>query len=134
MNTVYLVTKGQYSDYSVCAAFTSKELAEKFIVSFQNSKWDDEMCVEEYPLDPYEPQLRAGFQPYFVRMTKDGKASDVRISESPYGFAGDGGWDSFDIHNNMTVHVFASSEQHAIKICNEKRAQLIAMNKWPEKK
>jgi hypothetical protein len=31
----------------------------------------------------------------------------------------------------MCLHVLARDEQHAIKIANEKRTQLIAENKWP---
>ena len=38
---------------------------------------------------------------------------------------------SFDVHQNLFVHVFARDREHAIKITNERRTVLIATERWP---
>ena len=126
-NKVYLVTSGDYSDYGVDAVFTSEELANKFIRSFEKSY--KEFRVEEYDLNPHEKQLRSGFYPFFVRMNKQGVCVEVYKESSYYGFGGYRTY-SFDVEKNLYNRVFAKDEKHAIKITNEKRTELIALNKW----
>lgn len=48
---IYIVTSGEYSDYHICAAFSTKELAEVFI---QHA--GDGYYIEEYNID--EPIVR----------------------------------------------------------------------------
>ena len=126
-NKVYLVTSGTYSDYKVDAVFESEELANKFIRSFKESY--EEFMVEEYDLNPQEKQIRSGFYAFFVRMQKDGDCIKVEKESSYYGFGGDRTY-GFDVNKNLYNHVFAKDEKHAIKITNEKRTELIALNKW----
>jgi hypothetical protein len=126
-NKVYLVTSGNYSDYGVDAVFESEELANKFIRSLK--KCYEEFRVEEYDLNPHEKQVRSGFFPFFVRMNKTGVCIEVYEESSYYGFGGDRAY-NFDVNKNLYNHVFAKDEKHAIKITNEKRTELIALNKW----
>lgn len=124
---IYLVTRGDYSDYEVTAVFTEKKLAEKYINSFKKSNYD-EFRIEVYILNPHEEQLKKDYKPYFVRMAKDGKVKDIYIQESHYNL--DNLNIKFDINNNMYISIFAKDEKHAVKIANEKRGQLIALNRW----
>src|SRR5579872_4521142 len=45
MNKVYLVTHGDYSDYGVCAVFSTRELADKYV------NGHNEYNIEEWGLD-----------------------------------------------------------------------------------
>lgn len=128
-NIVFLVTHGNYSDYKVCAVFTEKALAEKYINSFEENSYED-FRIENYILNPYNKELSNDYKPYFLRMTREGKCTEIIIKDSSFGFeSGDIDF-GFDINKNMYISIFAKDEIHAIKIANEKRVQLLANNKW----
>ncbi len=123
---IYVATQGSYSDYRICAVFTDKALAEKYKNSLPDN-WEGPR-IEEYIANPHSKELNKNHKPYFLRMKKDGECVEIRIADSSYGF--DGNNMGFDVRNNMYLNIFARDEKHAIKIANEKRAQLIAENKW----
>ena len=130
MKKVFLVTRGDYSDYRVCAVFSDEKLAQKYIDSFNLTY--DEFKIEEYELDIYKNELRENYKPFFLRMTKEGNCTEIRIQKESYSFE-DGKIDiGFDKDKNMYISIFAKDEKHAIKIANEKRAQLIAENNWKQ--
>lgn len=128
LQAVFLVTRGDYSDYRVCAVFTDKKLAQKYIDSFKEGR--KRFSIENYKLNPFSKELKADYKPYFLRMKKDGTCIEIYIKDSSYGFEGEDNDIGFDIHKNMHLSVFAKDEKHAIKIANEKRVQLIAENRW----
>ena len=132
MSKIYLVSSGEYSDYGIDGIFTTKELAEKFIKSFDIENSYDEINIEVRTLNPYEKELRQGFKAYFVRMSKKGKTISVNNTENAFGFDSYDS-DGFDVRNNLISHVYAKDKKHAIKIVNEKRTKLIALNKYPQK-
>jgi hypothetical protein len=130
MKKVFLVTRGDYSDYRVCAVFSDEKLAQKYIDSFNLTY--DEFKIEDYELDIYQNELRENYKPFFLRMTKEGNCTEIRIQKESYSFE-DGKIDiGFDKDKNMYISIFAKDEKHAIKIANEKRAQLIAENNWKQ--
>jgi hypothetical protein len=52
VETVYVVTSGCYSDYSIEAIFSSKEKAEKYMADMKSFKgWTDFNAVSEWVLD-----------------------------------------------------------------------------------
>lgn len=75
MGTIYVVTEGCYSEYHIDKVFSTKEAAEGYCALqnansfwktsekelYDDSCWDYEFRVEEYPLD--DVQLIAGEQP-----------------------------------------------------------------------
>ena len=128
LQAVFLVTRGDYSDYRVCAVFTDKKLAQKYIDSFEKAY--DEFRIENYKLNPFSKELKADYKPYFLRMKKDGTCTEIYLKDSSYGFESEDLDIGFDIHKDMYLSVFAKDEKHAIKIANEKRVQLIAENRW----
>ncbi len=119
MTTIYICTSGMYSDYGIDAVFNKKELAERFCDKYG-------CTIEEWELNPRGKELRLGYQAYAVTMKQDGDTVEVRplnyFLDKPYCAIGSDGI--------MCVDCWAKSEQHAVKITNEHRVQLIANDTW----
>ena len=130
LQAVFLVTRGDYSDYRVCAVFTEKALAEKYIDSFKGNSYYDDFRIENYTLNPYQYELKNDYKPFFLIMTKEGNCTEINVKDSYCGFKDENIDVWFDIHKNMNISIFAKDERHAIKIANEKRVQLIVENRW----
>ncbi len=131
MKTVFVVTSGEYSDYGIDAMFSTRELAQKFIDSF-NDKYSD-MDIEEWDLDPNKQHLKQNRKPYFLRINKVGDISDLRVCDSSFGFKHDIPEAAISYTHGlewMNLHCFADDDNHAIKIAGEKRAQILAANLW----
>lgn len=138
--TIYVVTSGSYSDYTVHAVFTTQEKAQAFADFFnrpENREWREECEVETRPLDPsMEPFIAAGPR-WSVVMGKDGTVHECEpYPVSTYNF------DSCPLTADtillppsrkespaIVTRCFADSQEHAIKITNEQRAQWIAEGK-----
>lgn len=128
MNKVYVVTSGSDDDFGgVDAIFTDRDLAQKYIDSF-GEMHNDFNYIEECEINPFEFELNNGYKPYYVVIDKQGKIEECKISYSSSGFENENRRCGFYVTNDIYVHVFAKDENHAIKIANEKRVQLIAMN------
>jgi len=157
---VYLVSCGEYSDYGIAEVFLDRDLAEKYCsihnTSAQANDCDD-YCIEEYkintnPIEQLPPEGKVG---YTVYMTKDGEFSYWRndisfikyneIKNQMHFWPGNSGRrlyiptythgdlsGRFGKHPHFMMSVFARNEEHAVKIVNEKRTQLIALNRWPD--
>jgi len=126
MAKVYIVTAGDYSDYHICAVFSTEKKAEKYIEALGGS-----MNVEVLEVDPdlTATGYREGYRAFAVWMQKDGTVDkvDYTFLDSPkdtriVSFASSGRF--------MVCCVFARDEKHAVKIVNDKRRQLIAENRW----
>ena len=130
--TIYVVTEGDYSNYHICAVFDDKELAELYLSHFGGE-------IEEWELNPLQKQLRQGRVVWHVQMNQEGGTSyfgvhaterdvpetdkmvPVRMSSLPdYRYA----W-------HLEIECYAENKQHAIKIANERRTQIIALSLWP---
>lgn len=57
-NRIFLVTGGQYSDYHIEAAFSTRELAERYIGGNTDEDSYDYLGVEEFELDSSSEQYR----------------------------------------------------------------------------
>jgi hypothetical protein len=124
--TIYVVTEGCYSDYSIRGVFDNKELAEEYASQINGQ-------VETYSLNTADNMLERGYRHYVVHMHESGEVIDVR----QYGCkiqscwhvscnrSGNGYYDG-----NASFYVCSKSEEGAIKVANERRAQLIALNRW----
>lgn len=132
MKKVYVITSGDYSDYGIDGIFDSEESAKKFISAFNQKSAFYEMKIEEWELNPMEKYIRKGQKAFSVRMNKNGGVTDVEWEDSSFGFKRNKGIIfSFD-KKIMNCYCFANDEKHAVKIANEKRAQIIANNTWGE--
>lgn len=133
MKTVWVVEVGSYSDYHVVGLFSTKENADKV---YSVLSVLDNARVSEWPIDPGITDLNQGRTPYWVVMQRDGLL--LRLCESDWSDALNVGQIPH-IERPLTYPggiitgvVFATDEEHAIKIMNEIRAQYIADGLWPE--
>lgn len=133
--TVYVVTSGSYSDYSINAVFSTREKAERYIDLFCAKNGYDEAGIEEWELDPYEKEMREGIRAYMVHMDEDGNVTSLRLSGAPIGES------SFvRLPDNIANYsgnrfygsIHARDEEHAVKIANERRLMLLAQPGFPE--
>ena len=125
MSTIYLVTQGHYSDYSVVGAFSdyAKALDLSAILS-------GDARVEMYELDKYVEVAERGLAPIEVLMSENGKAGAYRWEDLDYPEETSASIleDSEGVY--LKCHCWARDEEHAVKITNEIRAQIIASNNW----
>lgn len=118
MVKVFVVTQGSYSDYHIEAIFSTKELAE------ESGQGD----INEWELDPPKGGWIIGI---IVRMQKDGNVSEFweersdTDSNNPYV-----GFHRYDVDGNLVWSVKTDDKERAIKVVNEKRIQILAMDIW----
>ena len=134
--TIYVVTAGSYSDYHIEAVFSTKELADLYASTITDAD------VEEYTLDEITTRMQRaknGFFFYHVNMRMDGDDAEARLENSDKCLDGEF-WVRY--HSlvwrkpqsfYITGFFYARSQEHAIKILNEIRVQLIA-NGWDNQK
>jgi len=145
MKTIYAVSSGSYSDYRVNALFSSKKLAKEFIEAMEKDTiyGGDYNDIEEYELDPPTVDfIKRGYSVWNVLMLQDGTVERTHKTDNDKYDIGDVGscriWERTkapayrgkDILDALNMKVWAKTEQAAIKIVNEKRAQMIAAGKW----
>lgn len=129
MNKVWMVSEGQYSDFRMIAAFSTKELAEEAKAS---GVGDD---IYEFDINPEYIRPPAGMKYWHVQIDQDGNPPIRRGRMfQPYSYSGYTGttinktsvvcYRSGD--GAYIVNCWARDEQHAIKIANEIRVQEIA--------
>jgi len=129
---VYLLTDGCYSDYHVVGVYSTKQAAEEVRVLIDS----EDASVAECPLDELKP-IPDGFSLWRVEMGRDGTVLAAeqlaeRVAERP----SFGVWERYErgvpVQDSAYLQgwVLARDQEHAIKITNEKRAQIIAENNW----
>lgn len=137
---VYVVTSGCYSGYGIEAVFSTRELADLYCAKMNAHRTSYYHArVEAYPLDDGEAEIRGNRTPYRVMMTKDGTVEHVRpyTGEWPTGkpwFDAEWEWGKLVGYRTLMLDVWATDAEHAVKIVNERRAQILALNEWPEVK
>lgn len=133
MATSYIVMAGEYSDRHVCGVYSTRKKA-----NYAAKVYNGEVITHKVDELPKHPKGMLG---YYVRMKKDG-ASTVQL----YGAEGmeigkDGHFHNdytrlpdgtYNVVKELSITVWAKDEKHAVKIVNEKRAQIIAANEWPD--
>lgn len=117
---VYVITKGAYSDYHICAVAATKEIAEKLRKIYSDDSWADAR-IEEYDLNEAKDDVRVFYDVTFA----DGKVStyfnEYGERESIQFFKGNK-WQS----DRLIVSVRARDEDHAVKIAQDRRAEYLA--------
>lgn len=110
---IYVITRGKYSDYHICAVTTEKEVAEDLKRKF--SDWD-EARIEKYDTETYKLYK---FEKMYYCYNIDGI---TKISETDFSFSG-----AFTPKENkngdLWVYVNADNEQDALKIASDKFAK-----------
>lgn len=132
MEKVWCVESGEYSDYGIDAIFSTQELAEKFIAAFAEDRYH-QMRICERTLNPAKSYLLEDRKAYFLRINKEGNTIDLEHRGASWGFTMEDSEADFSYtHNNewLNCYCLAKDEAHAIKIANEKRQKIIALNQW----
>lgn len=131
MTKIYILTAGSYSDYHIVGAFSTKEKAQEVIESFNRSsgRRGDFNDIEELVIDELSENVSDGRSLCFIRIDRDGNTSDFGFPGHTYSLNEKQG---LDTRGNLYVYCFARDKEHAIKIANERRVQMIANNEWPD--
>lgn len=130
---VYVVVKGEYSDYRIEAIFRKKKDADGYIKDSTDGLYDIP-SVEIWDLfkNYKKVSMPLGYQTFCIYMDRDGTVSDcadrvanteklvVKIISEVSSFK----------DTQIVVVCRAKNKEHAIKITNEHRVQFIAENKW----
>ena len=120
---VYVVTKGDYSDYHIVGVYSSKELAD---LAHKNLNADD---IETWKLDEHMGE-KGGLLLYNVIMDRHGNTKGLsrqsNLEEPQHDWYPYYGADQYQ----MVFPVWAKDASHAVKIANERRIQLIASGTW----
>ena len=141
MASIWVIEQGTYSDYHVVGVFSSEEHAKLVMDTIASGEHEwEKVSIAEWPLDPGVAELHSGLTLWQIEMLRDGTVqlcvqTDVsqrqvsttlelaqrwvRASRAQAG--------SVDYLEGV---VWAYDQQHAIKIFNERRAQLIAEGRW----
>ena len=127
---IYLVSRGEYSDYYVAAAFSTEELAQAYADEMNNRQPDTlglyfvESCAMNPELPPGE-YVREGYGVFHIQMTMEGnttyhsKEEGTRFLEATN--------NSLEVwNNNIRARVMARDLEHAVKIVNTKRVIYLA--------
>ena len=143
--TIYAVSRGEYSDYRIVALFSTEAKAQEYIAALKSKDQDfnEYNEIEQYELDPdTADRVQRGYTVWIVIMLKDGTVERAE----------EGGTDSYYAENApkfriwertkapayqgrgipdaLDCNVWAKSQEQAVKIANEKRAQMIANGEW----
>ena len=134
--SVWMVTSGEYSDYSVNGVFSTRELAQDYADAFSHDGYGGEMYVSEETLDPGNTSFhKMGRKVHRVIMDRDGNTRLVALGKNYELTDNESCSYLFNSNHSMTdivldVSCWATDEKHAVKIANELRAQKIASGEW----
>lgn len=125
MTTIYVVSTGDYSEYHIVGICSTKEKAE-ILQTATNADG-----IEEWPLDELADFAAQGYRGWAVYMQKCGNV--LKCYEHP--LEDENSVRKYLLREGEVIVRFycnAKSQDHAVKIANEKRAQMIANNEWSE--
>lgn len=136
MKKVYIITKGDYSEYHICGVYSTKDIAEEVIEIY---KGDDMYApyIEEWDLNQYLNRPK-NCLPFRIAMKEDGSVYDILCGYSEC-YLNDIESDKNRVFVSPThyykepwryVYTWAKNKDHAIKIANEDRLMRIANNIW----
>lgn len=128
MAKVYVITKGCYSDYHICAVTLDKEKAERLRKLFGNSC--DEPEIEEWDTEA-TIDLLSGRKPYCVCFYKNGELFSADANEYCIEYFEPGIKENFLFVRGvqvdlLDVKLYADSREAAIKIAAERRTKYLA--------
>lgn len=118
---VYVITKGIYSDYRICAVALDKDKAEILRKAFSDS-WE-EAEIETYETDQFITEIEAGLKIYQCVVNDNG----LSAYERDYDYADDICFNKVNKTNcriaTYLVYVWAKDEDSALKIAADKIAE-----------
>jgi hypothetical protein len=122
---IWIVTTGSHSDYDVHSVWSTEELAKQAVEHLH------EAAYFSAELDAELPKINAGLFPWEISMAKNGdvfSAIPENFSTPIFEIFEDRGDDPYSARFGRFVwRGYAIDRDHAIKICNEKRLQALAL-------
>lgn len=117
---VYVITKGEYSDYGICGVAIDKKRAERIRDFVSDGCYQAE--IEEYDTDNFK-QLEDGKKAYDVTIHDNGSVS---CDSAGYysADASSGREECYRFNNAYYLTIWAKSEEHAKKIAQDRVAEL----------
>lgn len=120
--TVYVITRGEYSDYHICAVTLDAEKAYK-LAKMYSSRYDAANVETWETVTEADVNALNGRRQYYVNFNSDGSADVIRNN-----------WDYKDFSESViedesgyfSVRLYAKDEEAAIKIAAERRAKCLA--------
>jgi len=130
MTTVYLVTTGAYSDYSVRAVCSTEPRAKGLAKHIQSEPGYCDyggVAIEPFELDDMSDRLLRGERVFEVLFPNINSADirEITVTSTDYTY-GEG---TRSVNDVFRIDVWAKSAEGAAKIANEKRRQFLAMEK-----
>lgn len=117
---IYIVSTGEYSDWSIVGVFSNKEVADEVNKTYG----DDGNAIEEYDVDSIDPKPFRGKKPFLVMIDREG---NMISAESSHGFGPrQADYSESPWVNHYQCRCWAKDETEAIKITNDVRARYIA--------
>lgn len=117
---VYVITRGEYSDYHICAVAATKEIAEKLQKIYSEDFWDDAI-IEEYDLNETRDDVRVFYDVTFEDDRVSACFNEYGEKESIRFYKG-----NKSQSDRLIVCVRARDEDHAVKIAQDRRAEYLA--------
>jgi len=122
MKKIYLVSTGDYSEYRIEGVYSTKKKALE-----AKKRYGSMNDIEEYVIDEM-PDCPNGLYLFEVVMDRWGNSCtsnhiDMRNIHYLWTWHDD---------NNIYFTLWAKDKKHAVKIANEHRAHIIALNLWPK--
>lgn len=113
---IYVITKGYYSDYHICAVTIDKNKAELLKEKFSDEYWGDAV-IEEFDTDEEEEVLK--FEKVFDCLYCE-ENNEIEISEESIDYFRPS--NLIITKNNLGLHtyVLANNEEDALKIASDK--------------
>jgi hypothetical protein len=113
---VYVITKGIYSDYHICAVTLDKSRAERLKkLLYENY---EEATIEEYTLNEYKENGNV----YYVEFHDDAPPT-IGLDEYDGSYLYENVPCVLDWYDPIRVYVRAKDEQHAMKIAQDEYAK-----------
>jgi hypothetical protein len=140
VNDIWVIEQGDYSDYRVVGVYDAEEKAVKVADAINKGETFSQATVDKWTMNPGFEGINAGMQMFICWMLKDGTVErcepmeirsyqidgDCKIwrrSLAPY-------YKNKGVEDCLDATVWATDEKHAVKIVNEKRLQMLALNLW----
>lgn len=135
---IYVITKGDYSDYHICAVATDRQKAELLKI-FHSTDYDNAE-IEEYETDDNVRKLEEAeaFEPiYRVIIDRNGRIVSTRVAtyhdpkdavfSNEFDFYFGPGYNRPDFNSDyvFVANLITKDAEHAIKIACDKRAEMI---------
>lgn len=124
---IYIITKGEYSDYHICAATTDENIA-KNLLQLYRDKWD-EPRIETYDDESAKDVLRGrSVWKVFINSKKMAFRAckyyqEAEIPENINKVERTEDWQPCDENEDYIICVIAKSKEHAAKIAQDKFAE-----------